>query len=86
MTNKTNEPVIYIKESTRILLKNYSFSEKVIYVSQEKNKCFIHPLYLHPLKELSDEDIREVYGKDWEYKDGDYMRFARALLKKAREG
>jgi hypothetical protein len=39
------------------------------------------PLYtaLPQRKPLTDEEIRAVYGDDLQYRDGDYMRFARAI-------
>ena len=41
------------------------------------------PLYTHPVKELTDEEIDEcLYSTDWSY---DPHSFARAILRKARE-
>ena len=34
---------------------------------------------------LTDEEMREVYGKDLKYKDGDYARYARAIETKLKE-
>ena len=34
---------------------------------------------------LTDEEIKAVYGKDLEYQDGDYARFARAIGAKLKE-
>ena len=46
------------------------------------------PLYTHPVKELTDEEIRHIQAqchlKDVGY-DGFIMRFARAILRKAQE-
>ena len=46
------------------------------------------PLYTHPAKELTDEEIRHIQAqchlKDVGY-DGFIMRFARAILRKAQE-
>ena len=46
------------------------------------------PLYTHPVKELTDEEIRHIQAqchlKDAGY-DGFIMRFARAILLKAQE-
>ena len=50
----------------------------------QKNYCpdFI-PLYTHPVKELTDEEIDEcLYSTDWSY---DPHSFARAILRKAQE-
>jgi hypothetical protein len=56
----------------------------------QKNYCpdFI-PLYTHPVKELTDEEIRHIQAichlKDVGY-DNFIMRFARAILRKAQNG
>jgi hypothetical protein len=34
---------------------------------------------------LTDDEVREVYGIDWDYKDGDYARYARAIEAKLKE-
>ena len=43
------------------------------------------PLYTHPVKELTDEEINELYmehgNKDWDWQ----IDFARAILRKAQE-
>jgi hypothetical protein len=48
------------------------------------------PLYTHPLKELTDEEIKAIAIQHIEMRlDGDrfgYFDFARAILKKASEG
>lgn len=52
----------------------------------QKNYCpdFI-PLYTHPVKELTDDEINELYmehgNKDWDWQ----IDFAKAILKKAQE-
>jgi len=38
------------------------------------------PLYTHPAKTLTDEEIKTIY-----YETGDLFDFARAILKKAQE-
>ena len=37
------------------------------------------------LKELTDEEIEDVYYKDFNWADEDYVKFARAILRKAQE-
>jgi hypothetical protein len=54
----------------------------------DKNSFFpvddLTPLYTHPVKELTDEEINEVFSKTWlDLKD--YKDFARAILRKASE-
>ena len=41
----------------------------------------------HPVKELTDEEIKEVIRKHWnrEYKNKSMLEFARAILRKAQE-
>jgi hypothetical protein len=34
---------------------------------------------------LTDDEVREIYGIDWDYKDGDYARYARAIEAKLKE-
>ena len=50
--------------------------------------CVEIPLYTHPVKELTDEEIRHIQAqchlKDVGY-DGFIMRFARAILRKAQK-
>ena len=42
------------------------------------------PLYTHPVKELTDKEINEIFSKTWlDLKD--YKEFARAILRKASE-
>jgi len=36
-------------------------------------------VYKKPWVGLTDEEVREIYGKDLNYKDGDYARYARAV-------
>ena len=52
----------------------------------DKNSFFpvddLIPLYTHPAKTLTDEEINEVFSKTWlDLKD--YKDFARAILRKA---
>jgi hypothetical protein len=47
--------------------------------------CIDIPLYTHPVKELTDEEIEDVYYKDFNWADEDYVKFARAILRKAQE-
>ena len=56
------------------------------------------PLYNHPVKELTDEEILEICNQfeeavmlpvngdsEWSIPSGDYLYFARAILRKAQE-
>ena len=59
-------------------------NEKEFYV--QKNYCpdFI-PLYTHPAKTLTDEEIKDIWMKRPVGKAEDIFIFARAILKKASE-
>jgi hypothetical protein len=69
-----NEPVAWMDED-----------ENVVF---EKCKVYPIPLYTHPVKELTDEEIRHIQAichlKNVGY-DNFIMRFARAILRKAQE-
>jgi len=49
------------------------------------------PLYVkwraaqRPWQGLDEDDIRGLYGKDLKYRDGDYMRYAKAIVAKLKE-
>jgi hypothetical protein len=43
------------------------------------------PLYTHPAKTLTDEEIREICTQSLAFKDGNIFTFARAILRKAQE-
>ena len=43
------------------------------------------PLYTHPAKPLTDEEIEEIYYKDFNHDGEDMLEFARAILRKAQE-
>ena len=70
-----NEPVAWMDED-----------ENVVF---EKCKVYPIPLYTHPVKELTDEEIRIIQDmchlKNVGYNNF-IMRFARAILRKAQNG
>jgi hypothetical protein len=72
-----NEPVAYITKYDLERLPIYD-----CWVNGEKSKGSI-PLYTHPVKELTDEEIRAIH----EQTDGNLnmIEFARAILRKAQE-
>ena len=41
--------------------------------------------YKKPWVGLTDDEVREIYGIDLDYKDGDYARYARAIEAKLKE-
>lgn len=66
-----NEPVAWMDANDKTIISN------------EKKWANDIPLYTHPAKTLTDEEIEEVmYKCDWAY---DPVEFARAILRKAQE-
>ena len=75
-----NEPVAWMYERP-------NGSAKLTFVREPMAGTVVTetPLYTHPAKELTDEEIEEVYYKDFNWADEDYVKFARAILRKASE-
>jgi hypothetical protein len=81
-----NEPVAWIVDGV------ITYSNDIAQgISEESGKPII-PLYTHPVKELTDEEILSLTGfKDnpydifIEYEKEDLIEFARAILRKAQE-
>jgi hypothetical protein len=70
-----NEPVAW-------MLVDENWNDFCRYSSYPTNGAI--PLYTHPAKTLTDEEINEIFSKTWlDLKD--YKDFARAILKKASE-
>ena len=74
-----NEPVAYVSEEDLRDMENHLCNLHL----KPKDKDI--PLYTHPVKELTDEEINELYiehgNKDWDWQ----IDFARAILRKAQE-
>ena len=71
-----NEPVAWISRLPKGNVYNCAWAEK-------QNDDDI-PLYTHPVKELTDEEIDQIFSKTWlDFQD--YKEFARAILRKAHE-
>ena len=49
-------------------------------ISEDEHWAYPTPLYTHPVKELTDEEIHELWLKCW-----DEIEFAKAILRKAQE-
>ena len=79
-----NELVAYINVEERKL----EWAEPITWHTPTIAKMDKIPLYTHPAKELTDEEIRHIQAichlKDVGY-DNFIMRFAKAILKKAQE-
>ena len=67
-----NEPVAWMNRLGRL--------------EYEQGNGFEIPLYTHPIKELTDEEILEIW-KEFDDKDADnwFIAIARAILRKAQE-
>ena len=76
-----NEPVAYINVEERKL----EWAEPITWHTPTIAKMDKIPLYTHPVKELTDDEINELYmehgNKDWDWQ----IDFAKAILKKAQE-
>ena len=72
-----NEPVAFVSKED---LKNMKTHLCYLHLKPQKNDI---PLYTHPAKTLTDEEIHEVfYGLEVGHSSTD---FARAILRKAQE-
>ena len=68
-----NEPVAWMNSKGDIILP-----------AHQANKEYNIPLYPYSVKELTDEEINEIFSKTWlDFQD--YKDFARAILRKASE-
>ncbi len=73
-----NEPVAWIPKDHLKEMGKAGF--RYTGVSYQEDKFYDIPLYTHPVKELTDEEIEELIWNTTDMKD-----FARAILKKAQE-
>ena len=70
-----NEPYGWVKNG-----------EYVLYIEKPDSVFNYIPLYTHPVKELTDEEIYEVWHDLYErWEEEDTLKFARAILRKAGE-
>lgn len=78
-----NKPVAWMDEETGCFVySQYDYEDL-----DEHGKDGLIPLYTHPVKELTDEEILEVWDEDCVVLDEDKLviRFAKAILRKAQE-
>jgi predicted SnoaL-like aldol condensation-catalyzing enzyme len=74
-----NEPVAWMDEETGCFVySQYDYEDL-----DEHGKDGLIPLYTHPIKELTDDEVRLIH----EQTDGNLnmIQFARAILRKAQE-
>ena len=79
-----NEPVAWMdKETGCFVYSKYDYEDL-----DEYGKDGLIPLYTHPVKELTDEEILKIHAEN-PFKDGylnnNLIEFARAILRKAQE-
>ncbi len=78
-----NEPVAWMSIQEGI------FSPSFKYLFSETEKQGFIPLYTHPVKELTDEEIKSLIPTtdcyDYDLSQQDFVDFARAILRKAQE-
>ena len=75
-----NEPVAWIGKDEL----QFGFTDTR--VTNEKESWDDIPLYTHPVKELTDEEIKQVWsGVKWNGSDPIELTFARAILRKAQK-
>ncbi len=76
-----NEPVAWIDEETGCFVySQYDYEDL-----DEHGKDGLIPLYTHPAKTLTDEEILEFRDKVPYTLGSDLIEFARAILRKAQE-
>jgi hypothetical protein len=76
-----NEPVAWMYEKPNGASKLSFVKEKMLWEDMTET-----PLYIHPIKELTEEEILECVGDiDLDYRKG-LIEFARAILRKAQDG
>jgi len=73
-----NEPVAWFEQDPDM--------KSIWYQSEQDNPNAI-PLYTHPAKTLTDEEIAEVFDNTFKVRDFDdaFLKFAKAILRKAQE-
>ena len=76
-----NEPVAYINVEERKL----EWAKPTTWHTPTIAKMNNIPLYAHPAKTLTDDEIIEIGTKFLAPKDCDIFTFARAILRKAQE-
>ena len=78
-----NKPVAWIRSGD---------SQLSLVKGEDDGYMFWKPLYTHPAKTLTDEEILEIANQSlvgataWHNPDLDPINFARAILRKAQEG
>jgi len=77
-----NEPVAWISQD--VLDADHIIKAVV---RREQDEQHTIPLYTHPVRELTDEEITEIFDTTFEVRDYEdsFIKFARAILRKAQE-
>ena len=82
----SSKPVAWITEPALIFLNNYACNYNTIEVKKKQDAEFSVPLYTHPVKQLSNDRIREI-GDELKLQNGgvlNWIDFARAIIKASR--
>ena len=92
-----NEPVAWMFQGAFDISTYVSFEKPNFDIYPNPTPLYTHPVKevagffgasepVYPtVKELTDEEIEDVYYKDFNWADEDYVKFARAILRKAQE-
>jgi hypothetical protein len=75
-----NEPVAWMQSTNKELPDGYECMQSVGFYKVNDDDI---PLYTHPAKTLTDEEIGELIGQYSHYEN--WEGFARAILRKAQE-
>ena len=75
-----NEPVAWVEEDNIKMIGHQFDFQFVAFNRKPKSEADWIPLYTHPAKTLTDEEITKLHLECW-----DEIEFARAILRKAQE-
>jgi hypothetical protein len=80
-----NEPVAWMQSINKELPDGCECMQSVSFFKENDNDI---PLYTHPAKTLTDEEIIDAWNDEWIVlgKDEKFIKFARAILRKAQDG
>jgi hypothetical protein len=78
-----NEPVAWMTKNRYLITQDENLANTI----KEKGEEPIIPLYIHPAKTLTDEEIKAVYGEYFDIENCDWLHLQciQAILKKASE-
>lgn len=81
-----NKPVAWMSKIDNHIV---TFDKRLVNEAEHAGADNWMPMYLHPVKELTDDEILQVYSESeiWvpDMDESDLIEFARAILRKAQE-